>query len=679
MTEAQPAPPYLVPTPVSPKYKPGILNQSDNQKLIHETIYRLCSQTHESRRAFVNISHLLNIIDGHKFTSATMEDIVAVISVWDDISNPRWHVVSIKAICEDYMADILSFLTMDDLNLLMTEVKEEIAGFEKRTEKAASVAKDYADTLDKFAREVRKTQRYVSKELECLKATLQNARVQEGTCRVLFPSLVSLISAEQYINRGSSGTYGMRGTIGTVRPARAAANSRKAKQAAAIASAEAKEAEAAGKHVPRKRGRPPKNSQPVEDPPPEEDDLDDGDGEDTEEMAIESIEWSQDLVWRLVTAIEDNEEIREGLFPGVGAIRLSGAKPKTHHYYNLAVKIFADHPTYKDIFAINPEDSPAKKQERRRSWTDKIKNKIKKLVKKARDNIDELGQTGAGIGSEEEILPGTGFTTKWEVIKADSPWFFNMRSLIAARPNLQPVGLGNAGSRYDLSLLMRNQDGDETSSVPDDGQDLLDEDSDSDDDLLTAPTLAESRSAKRKRVEDDVKSTATQTARPAAKKTKPQAAASVPATPAPPIPKKAITSKDRFSATIVAEEETNQRQLELKKGKVNARQDLGIAKIQTEGKVRIALASEGRRKEKAAKMELMRLKMEQEHQFRMAQMQMQAGPSSMSFAGSGSSNNHSSTFSSFLDDPELPRLPSHDPHSADTNTYGGFGQYSNLY
>lgn len=78
----------------------------------------------------------------------------------------------------------------------------------------------------------------------------------------------------------------------------------------------------------------------------------------------------------MVTAIENNEETRDGLFPGVGAIKRTGGKPKTHYYYKIAVELFAEHPTYKDAFAIDPNESRALKSQHRKLWIEKTKNKI---------------------------------------------------------------------------------------------------------------------------------------------------------------------------------------------------------------------------------------------------------------------------------------------------------------
>ncbi|KAJ6565038.1 hypothetical protein DFH09DRAFT_1082150 [Mycena vulgaris] len=126
---------------------------------------------------------------------------------------------------------------------------------------------------------------------------------------------------------------------------------------------------------------------------------------------------------------------------------------------------------------------------------------------------------------------------KWELIEASgslSHW--HIRDLIAACPNLQPVGLGNNDTEIDTSILIPSHDDeDDRSSAPNDTTDLPDEltdtvidlaGSDSDDSLLSTPTLAASVKGKR---EEDVKTLAPETKPP--KKTKPQPPISIPAVP----------------------------------------------------------------------------------------------------------------------------------------------------
>lgn len=80
-----------------------------------------------------------------------------------------------------------------------------------------------------------------------------------------------------------------------------------------------------------------------------------------------------DLNWSLITAIEENDEIKQGLFPSPGQdTRKGNGKPKTDHQYALAVAIFAKHPDYSEAFDV------AKTPKEKALWTRRIKNRIKR-------------------------------------------------------------------------------------------------------------------------------------------------------------------------------------------------------------------------------------------------------------------------------------------------------------
>ncbi|KAJ6631899.1 hypothetical protein B0H10DRAFT_2206307 [Mycena sp. CBHHK59/15] len=90
----------------------------------------------------------------------------------------------------------------------------------------------------------------------------------------------------------------------------------------------------------------------------------------------------------------------------------------------------------------------------------------------------------------------------------------------------------------------------------------------------------------------------------------------MPATAAP-LQKKPLKSQDKFTATILAEEETAQQALRLKQEKLKAYRELTLAKIQAEKDIQLTHAqakSDRKRDKQAAKVDLMRLRMEQEHQ-----------------------------------------------------------------
>ncbi|KAJ7631787.1 hypothetical protein B0H17DRAFT_1150143 [Mycena rosella] len=231
-------------------------------------------------------------------------------------------------------------------------------------------------------------------------------------------------------------------------------NSARAQAAATQAAAKAREDEKPTKTRP---GRPPGKSKKSK----------------ISDVELCSCSWNTDLalMWTLITAIEDDPETSASLFLGAGAILLSGGKPKTHFYLNL--EAFAK--------AIKPKEKKA--------WASLIPAS---LTDKAREHINEMGQTGAGIGGEDGTLSGSELTTKWDVIKVDSPWFWHMQTLIAARPNLQPVGLGKDNTFHDDDDRSSAPDDipDLPTNSPSDSADLIDSDSDAD--LPSAPMLAQS-------------------------------------------------------------------------------------------------------------------------------------------------------------------------------------------
>lgn len=97
--------------------------------------------------------------------------------------------------------------------------------------------------------------------------------------------------------------------------------------------------------------------------------------------------WTTDLTWTLITAIESDEKVRDSRFPGVGAIKLSGGKPKTYHYWNLALTCFATHELYKDAIAkaTDPTLPKIRRNHLNKLWTEKIKNKVKTCVAQSLD------------------------------------------------------------------------------------------------------------------------------------------------------------------------------------------------------------------------------------------------------------------------------------------------------
>ncbi|KAJ7182521.1 hypothetical protein C8R43DRAFT_1144593 [Mycena crocata] len=441
---------------------------------------------------------------------------------------------------------------------------------------------------------------------------------------------------------------------------RAAATSARAKRAAAVAVAESKDAENDAP-PPRKRGRPPKQKDTSA---LEKDEGNASEGEEEDKKGTGAgilIDWNGDfpLTWSLVSAIEDDEETRSSLFPPPGSHRHSGGLPKKHYHSALARTLFAKHAIYGEAF------KKATKPKEKDFWSDKIKNRLKTITEKTKAQITIMGETGAGVESEEDLLPGTALTTKWDGFKEEAPWFWHMRSLIGERPNLRPVGIGNNSSDVDTSFFLpgTDDDGGTGPSSPDGAEDFPEHIADVNLDLYN-PVDNKMKTPKRK-------TSPSASAQPAAKKTKP-----APATPAPaPAASKACpvklakpsTTKDKFNAAIAAEEETAQKALDLRKEKTKSRKDVVIAKIEALAKVKLE-KTRMKGKQSLARMEYARIKLEQEHQLRMAQLQQSshAGPSSM---GSSSVFGNSDTFSL----PHLPSFPSSDGGSSSGAMSFGYG------
>ncbi|KAJ7475394.1 hypothetical protein B0H11DRAFT_2235347 [Mycena galericulata] len=462
---------------------------------------------------------------------------------------------------------------------------------------------------------------------------------------------------------------------------RKATTSEKAKKAAAIAAAESKEEEDDdGKKGHRKRGRPRKDK--GDDTPAQDDKaVDEEDVSQATPAAAVDIDWNGDvtLTWTLIKGIEEDDDTRRALFPPPGSTKRNGGLPKKHYHQLLADICFKEHDNYKEAYA------KAKKPKQRDIWSGKIKNRIKVVSDQTRQCIKMMGETGAGIESPKDILPGTVLKTKWDEIQDKLPWFWNVRSLIGERPNLMPVGIGNTSSDMDTSILLpgHNDGGASDPSSPDifptipeletgTESDVLDLDLEGEEEPASGDDMSVKR-AKRKKPstpddssgdDDDTsdgrvkrKKSSTPAPVPVPKKTKPKPAMSTPVpVPAKPVkPAKPSTAKDRFSAAVVAEEETQQQLLALKTAKNRDRKEVEVAKIRALAEVKVE-ATKGKTQERLAKLELARLKIQQDHELRMAQLahSSHAGPSNRGSA------HHRSNFDD--DEPfafaHLPRLTS---------------------
>ncbi|KZT63660.1 hypothetical protein DAEQUDRAFT_101000 [Daedalea quercina L-15889] len=88
-----------------------------------------------------------------------------------------------------------------------------------------------------------------------------------------------------------------------------------------------------------------------------------------------------------------------------------------------------------------------------------------------------MRDTGAGLTREElEEYQTTDpeLYNKWQAIQVDFPWYMDLRTLIGNRPNSNPVGLGNSKSDVDDAVLAGGPSASDTESIiaVDEGVDL---------------------------------------------------------------------------------------------------------------------------------------------------------------------------------------------------------------
>ncbi|KAJ7700178.1 hypothetical protein B0H16DRAFT_1835286 [Mycena metata] len=338
-----------------------------------------------------------------------------------------------------------------------------------------------------------------------------------------------------------------------------------------------------------------------------------------------------------------------------------------------------EHPAYEDVFAkaVTPKQQDV--------WAGKIKNRVGTIKDKVKAAMDLMGQTGAGLESVGDIQEGTELMTKWDKIKLNSPWFWEMRSLIGERPNLRPVGIGNNNSAMDVSLLLPGSD-DDADGARTSSPDLFPEtlggksvDSDNESTSSKKPIVidnedsdvakAKGKSAGKRRA---VSEPASPNVKPPTKKTKPQPAISV-STPTQAKLAKPATTKDKFTATILAEEETRCKELALTRDKNRVRAEIELAKVKSLRDVKVE-KTKMKAKEKLAKIELVHLKMEQDHQFHMAQFgQTQYSHSHGQSSHASSSMGGHSMFPNDNDELFQLSLPIHNSSDAASSSASTFG------
>jgi hypothetical protein len=204
------------------------------------------------------------------------------------------------------------------------------------------------------------------------------------------------------------------------------------------------------------------------------------------------------------------------------------------------------------------------------------------------------------------------------MIKESFPWLWAMKELIDMHPNFIPVGVGNNQMTIDMSEYTHPSasDSDDVGYDPEleleqslsegivereeDEGDQAGELKEEVDEPATIPT-------KRKANVDAI-----------LKKTPARAGISTPTLPAD-TKKPRYTIVDKFMEAAKAEEITIQRQLDLKRARIEADKETQVAKINASAKVQMS-KYEARRRMKAEELALEKQKALMEHEFRMAQL-----------------------------------------------------------
>ncbi|KAH7903678.1 hypothetical protein BJ138DRAFT_1120145 [Hygrophoropsis aurantiaca] len=348
--------------------------------------------------------------------------------------------------------------------------------------------------------------------------------------------------------------------------------------------------------------------------------------EDSVEIETTEIEWTDDLTWKLINAIAENKDISQGLFPPPGAnvsTKKGGGLRKTEHHWELCKILFSEHSDYKSAFEVAASDKGLKK-----GWQTKIKNR---LGAKNNEYTKEMGATGAGIKRESDI--------NMNEIKAEWPWYFDVRDLIGERPNLVPAGLGNGGTAMDTTILLNPTvddaaegvsdptDGFEgVSSLGDDGGDI---DVKSEDELELERSILEPKKRPAKFDESDPELEDQPSTSSKKQKTVTVKAETTPGKAKTTKPKSIM---ERYAEVAEQEELTAQKQADAMK----AKSAIAVAKVKAQGEIELERERRKTEKEKLkAEIEMKRLQLD--HELRMAQLR-----------GAGHHNNTSMpTFSSY--------------------------------
>lgn len=285
------------------------------------------------------------------------------------------------------------------------------------------------------------------------------------------------------------------------------------------------------------------------------------------------------------------------------------------------------------------------------------------MVDKTREYVKDMGETGAGMTTAEMMRAHPGLANRWgapicltlnvasperssEVIEAKTPWFFEVRALISERPSLCPAGIGNNNTEIDTSLLLPSDDAVQTSAAIDaeidafEGQsassgwdDSVDPAVGNEQDELTSD-VTPYNSGTEKIIPVKRKHEVPPTAD--GKKTSARPGISAPAAVRD-TSKRPKSTTDRFADIAKLEEETAQREIDLKKVKAKGATEVKIVKLNAQARTKI--------EKERLKAALATKKLEQDFQIRMAELQHRQASSSSLYNNPHIPNNNNSGYS----------------------------------
>ncbi|KAF8147407.1 hypothetical protein K438DRAFT_2027741 [Mycena galopus ATCC 62051] len=391
------------------------------------------------------------------------------------------------------------------------------------------------------------------------------------------------------------------------------------------------------------------------------------------------IDWDNERSEKLLALIMEHTHIKRALFPPCGpnaSTANGGGKSKASAHYDLCKLLLGEEAEYKDV--LDRADSNPKN---RTVLGLKIKNRLRAMTRTTRDYITEMGETGAGIDNAAQIdmNVSNAFTNKWAEIRKDCPWFFDMRNLIAQRPNLVPTGVGNSTTGVNDGVIIALtqwgaligddvagdvDDAASQASVPIDGwsrspsprqspdpegmsigpkrsfTEVEDDPGSGDNYEPSSPTASEPVLVDVEGEAADTTDAKPMAAAKRAKKRPAKAATSAPADPAPTVAAKPSKKSKLVEFSEIAKSEEKSRQKELDLAGLRMRQTMKS----TEVKGRLAEKREERkREERMMKWKMKELKMRNAHELRMARIGSGSSTTSQAasfFDGLSSSTSH---------------------------------------